>query len=342
MCVECLQCCDFSGNVKMEVVQGISFGKKVIDVKDILFVFGECIMVCDFIIIIMCGDCIGLIGFNGSGKMMLLKLLLGELQLVKGEVNVGINLQIVYFDQYCVVLCEDWSVIENVVEGCDFFEFNGKCKYVYVYLQDFMFILECVCVLIICLFGGECNCLLLVKLFVQLFNLLVMDELINDLDVEILELLEELLGEYIGMLLLVSYDCDFIDNVVIFMLVMEGDGVIGEYVGGYSDWQCYVVSIVVFVLVFVVKLVVVVLVVVVVVILVVFRCKLVYKEVCELEQLLKIIEKLEGDVEGLILVMNDLLFYICSSVEVIVYIQQFVKVQVELDVVYVCWEELEG
>lgn len=325
----------------MEVVQVENFGKKVIDVKDILFVFGECMMVKDFSIVILCGDWIGLIGFNGSGKIMLFKLLLGDLQLQSGEVCVGINLQIVYFDQYCLVLCEDWIVIENVVEGQDFIEVNGKCKYVYVYFQDFLFIFECVCVLIICLFGGECNCLLLVKLFVQLFNLLVMDELINDLDVEILELFEELFGDYVGMLLLVSYDCDFFDNVVMFMMVMEGDGVVGEYVGGYSDWQCQVVCMVVVVVVVLVVVVKLVVMVVVFVEVVVFKCKFSYKDVCELEQLLLKIEVLEKDVEGFIVVMNDLVFYQCSVVDMVVYIQKFGKVQVELDVVYVWWEELD-
>ncbi|KAG1258279.1 hypothetical protein G6F65_015630 [Rhizopus arrhizus] len=182
-------------------------------------------------------------GPTGSGKTTLLKLLLGELQPAKGEVNPGTNLQIAYFDQYRAVLREDWSAIENVAEGRDFLEFNGKRKHVHAYLQDFMFTPERARAPITRLSGGERNRLLLAKLFAQPSNLLVMDEPTNDLDVETLELLEELLGEYTGTLLLVSHDRDFIDNVVTSTLVMEGDGVIGEYVGGYSDWQRYAASI---------------------------------------------------------------------------------------------------
>ena len=227
----------------MEAAQGISSGKKVIDVKDISFAFGERTMVRDFTTTIMRGDRIGLIGPNGSGKTTLLKLLLGELQPAKGEVNAGTNLQIAYFDQYRAVLREDWSAIENVAEGRDFLEFNGKRKHVHAYLQDFMFTPERARAPITRLSGGERNRLLLAKLFAQPSNLLVMDEPTNDLDVETLELLEELLGEYTGTLLLVSHDRDFIDNVVTSTLVMEGDGVIGEYVGGYSDWQRYAASV---------------------------------------------------------------------------------------------------
>ncbi len=170
-----------------------------------------------------------------------MKLLLGELQPAKGEVNAGTNLQIAYFDQYRGAR-EDWSAIENVAEGRDFLEFNGKRKHVHAYLQDFMFTPERARAPITRLSGGERNRLLLAK-FAQPSNLLVMDEPTNDLDVETLELLEELLGEYTGTLLLVSHDRDFIDNVVTSTLVMEGDGVIGEYVGGYSDWQRYAASI---------------------------------------------------------------------------------------------------
>ena len=231
MRVERSQRRDLSGNVKMEAAQGVSSGKKVIDVKDISFAFGERTMVRDFTTTIMRGDRIGLIGPNGSGKTTLLKLLLGELQPAKGEVNAGTNLQIAYFDQYRAVLREDWSAIENVAEGRDFLEFNGKRKHVHAYLQDFMFTPERARAPITRLSGGERNRLLLAKLFAQPSNLLVMDEPTNDLDVETLELLEELLGEYTGTLLLVSHDRDFIDNVVTSTLVMEGDGVIGEYVG---------------------------------------------------------------------------------------------------------------
>ncbi len=342
MRVERSQRRDLSGNVKMEAAQGVSSGKKVIDVKDISFAFGERTMVRDFTTTIMRGDRIGLIGPNGSGKTTLLKLLLGELQPAKGEVNAGTNLQIAYFDQYRAVLREDWSAIENVAEGRDFLEFNGKRKHVHAYLQDFMFTPERARAPITRLSGGERNRLLLAKLFAQPSNLLVMDEPTNDLDVETLELLEELLGEYTGTLLLVSHDRDFIDNVVTSTLVMEGNGVIGEYVGGYSDWQRYAASIAAPAAAPAAKPAAAAPATPVTAAPAAPKRKLAYKEARELEQLPKTIEKLEGDVEGLTSAMNDPSFYTRSSAEVTAHTQQLAKVQAELDAAYARWEELEG
>jgi ATP-binding cassette subfamily F protein uup len=184
----------------------------------------------------MRGDRIGLIGPNGSGKTTLLKVLLGELVPDAGEVRTGSNLQVAYFDQYRATLREDWNAIENVAEGREFVEFNGKRKHIIGYLQDFLFTPERARAPITRLSGGERNRLLLARLFAQPSNLLVMDEPTNDLDVETLELLEELLGDYAGTLLLVSHDRDFLDNVVTSTLVMEGQAQVGEYVGGYTDW----------------------------------------------------------------------------------------------------------
>ncbi len=342
MRVERSQRRDLSGNVKMEAAQGISSGKKVIDVKDISFAFGERTMVRDFTTTIMRGDRIGLIGPNGSGKTTLLKLLLGELQPAKGEVNAGTNLQIAYFDQYRAVLREDWSAIENVAEGRDFLEFNGKRKHVHAYLQDFMFTPERARAPITRLSGGERNRLLLAKLFAQPSNLLVMDEPTNDLDVETLELLEELLGEYTGTLLLVSHDRDFIDNVVTSTLVMEGDGVIGEYVGGYSDWQRYAASVAAPAAATAAKPAAAAPAAAAAATPAAPKRKLAYKEARELEQLPKTIEKLESDVEGLTSAMNDPAFYTRSSAEVTAHTQQLAKVQAELDAAYARWEELEG
>jgi ATP-binding cassette subfamily F protein uup len=188
------------------------------------------------------GQIHGLIGPNGSGKTTLLKLLLGELQPQAGEVRIGTQLQVAYFDQYRATLREDWNALENVAEGLEFVEIGGKRKHVIGYLQDFLFTPERARAPITRLSGGERNRLLLAKLFAQPSNLLVMDEPTNDLDVETLELLEELLGEYPGTLLLVSHDRDFLDNVVTSTLVMQDgngpgeEGRIGDYVGGYSDW----------------------------------------------------------------------------------------------------------
>jgi ABC transport system ATP-binding/permease protein len=227
---------DLTGNVRMESAQAAASGKKVVEANNVDFAFGERLIVREFSTTILRGDRIGLIGANGSGKTTLLKLLLGELSPQAGEIKIGTQLQVAYFDQYRATLREDWNAIENVAEGKDSVEINGKHKHVIGYLQDFLFTPERARAPITRLSGGERNRLLLAKLLAQPSNLLVMDEPTNDLDVETLELLEELLGDYPGTLLLVSHDRDFLDNVVTSTLVMEPGGRVGEYVGGYSDW----------------------------------------------------------------------------------------------------------
>ncbi|KAB8162695.1 ATP-binding cassette domain-containing protein, partial [Lysobacter maris] len=227
---------ELQGSVKMSMAQGESSGRKVIEARGLCFAFAERPLVQGLDTAVMRGDRIGLIGPNGSGKTTLLKLLLGQLEPARGEVRLGSNLQVAYFDQYRATLREDWSALENVAEGRDHVEIGGKSKHVIGYLQDFLFTPERARAPITRLSGGERNRLLLAKLFAQPSNLLVMDEPTNDLDVETLELLEELLADYPGTLLLVSHDRDFLDNVVTSTLVMEGEGRVGEYVGGYSDW----------------------------------------------------------------------------------------------------------
>ncbi len=227
---------DLSGNVRMETATAGNSGKKVIEAKGVTFGYPGKPLVSGFDGTIMRGDRIGLIGANGTGKTTLLKLLLGELQPQQGEIRIGTQLQVAYFDQYRATLREDWNALENVAEGLEFVEIGGKRKHVIGYLQDFLFTPERARAPITRLSGGERNRLLLAKLFAQPSNLLVMDEPTNDLDVETLELLEELLGDYAGTLLLVSHDRDFLDNVVTSTLVMEGDGRVGDHVGGYSDW----------------------------------------------------------------------------------------------------------
>ena len=236
MRVERAQRRELGGNVRMELAQGEASGKKVIEAKAVSFAYGDRVLVRDFSTTILRGDRIGLIGPNGSGKTTLLKLLLGELAPTSGEVRRGTQLQVAYFDQYRAMLREDWNAMENVAEGSDTVEVGGRRKHVLGYLQDFLFTPERARAPITRLSGGERNRLLLAKLFAQPSNLLVMDEPTNDLDVETLELLEELLADYPGTLLLVSHDRDFLDNVVTSTLVMEGDGRVGEYVGGYTDW----------------------------------------------------------------------------------------------------------
>lgn len=333
---------ELGGNVRMEAAQAENSGKKVIDVKDISFAFGERVMVKDFSTVILRGDRIGLIGPNGSGKTTLLKLLLGDLQPQSGEVRAGTNLQIAYFDQYRAVLREDWTAIENVAEGRDFIEFNGKRKHVHAYLQDFLFSPERARAPITRLSGGERNRLLLAKLFAQPSNLLVMDEPTNDLDVETLELLEELLSDYTGTLLLVSHDRDFLDNVVTSTMVMEGEGVVGEYVGGYTDWQRHAARVAAAAVSAPVVAAKPVTAAAAAAAPAEPKRKLSYKDARELEQLPLKIETLEKDVEGLTAAMNDPAFYHRSAADMAAHTQQLGKVQAELDAAYARWEELDA
>ncbi|GAB1408720.1 ATP-binding cassette domain-containing protein [Thermomonas brevis] len=227
---------ELAGKVKMEAAGAQASGKKVIEMAGVSHAFGDKRILRDASTTILRGDRIGIIGPNGSGKSTLLKILLGELAPDAGTVELGTNLQVAYFDQHRSQLDETRNALENVAGGSDFVEINGSRKHVIGYLQDFLFSPERARAPITRLSGGERNRLLLARLFAQPSNLLVMDEPTNDLDVETLELLEELLLDYPGTLLLVSHDRDFLDNVVTSTLVLEGDGRLGDYVGGYSDW----------------------------------------------------------------------------------------------------------
>ncbi|HEU4664418.1 MAG TPA: ATP-binding cassette domain-containing protein [Dokdonella sp.] len=227
---------DVGGTAKLQVGGAAASGRRVIEAKDVSFAWDGRTIVDGFSTTILRGDRVGLIGANGSGKTTLLKLLLGELAPQRGEVRLGTNLEIAYFDQHRAHLREDLSALDNVSEGREYIEIDGSRKHALGYLQDFLFSPDRARAPITALSGGERNRLLLAKLFAKPSNLLVMDEPTNDLDVETLELLEELLAGYPGTLLLVSHDRDFIDNVVTSTLVLEGGGRVGEYVGGYSDW----------------------------------------------------------------------------------------------------------
>ena len=227
---------EHQGRVKLDVAAAEKSGKRVVEAENLSYAIGGRVLVDDFSVSIQRGDRVGLLGPNGAGKTTLIRLLLGELQPDGGEVRLGTNLQVAYFDQHRAALREDWNALDNVAEGREFIEVNGARKHALGYLQDFLFTPERARAPITALSGGERNRLLLARLFARPSNLLVMDEPTNDLDVETLELLEERLGEYPGTLLLVSHDRDFLDSVVTSTLVMEGGGRIGEYVGGYSDW----------------------------------------------------------------------------------------------------------
>ncbi len=344
---------DLTGNVRMETATAGNSGKKVIEAKDVSFGYPGKPLIRDFSGTILRGDRIGLIGANGTGKTTLLKLLLGDLAPQQGEIRIGTQLQVAYFDQYRATLREDWNALENVAEGLEFVEVGGKRKHVIGYLQDFLFTPERARAPITRLSGGERNRLLLAKLFAQPSNLLVMDEPTNDLDVETLELLEELLGEYAGTLLLVSHDRDFLDNVVTSTLVMEGDGRVGDYVGGYSDWlrqravarsdgggarsapaastpvaaasgsmatagmQDASAS-------------------------PAPRRKLSYKLERELEQLPLRIEALETEIAQRIAAMNDPAFYQQERAAIDAHNHAIALAQAELDAAYVRWSELEN
>ncbi len=225
-----------TGRVKLTTDVAKPSGKKVIEVEGLSFGWDSRPIAREFSTLILRGDRVGLIGPNGSGKSTLIQLLLGRLQPDEGSLKLGTGLEIAYFDQQRAALREDWSAAENVAEGQEFVTINGKSRHIIGYLQDFLFPPDRARAPISRLSGGERNRLLLAKLFSKASNLLVMDEPTNDLDVETLELLEEQLAEYQGTLLLVSHDRDFIDRVVTSTLVLEGQGQISEYVGGYSDW----------------------------------------------------------------------------------------------------------
>ncbi len=228
---------DKQGNVKMQLQEASRSGKLVIEAEGLSQVYDERTLFSDFSTSIQRGDKIGVIGPNGCGKTTLLSILLGKSEPQTGEVKRGTNLEMAYFDQLRSQLDEEANVVDNVGQGKDFVEINGAQKHVIGYLQDFLFTPERARTPVKALSGGERNRLLLAKLFTQPANLLVMDEPTNDLDAETLELLEDLVTNYQGTLLLVSHDRAFINNVVTSTIVFDDDGQVREYVGGYDDWQ---------------------------------------------------------------------------------------------------------
>ncbi|MCW8910954.1 MAG: ATP-binding cassette domain-containing protein, partial [Gammaproteobacteria bacterium] len=225
-----------SGTVNMQISDQERSGKIVIEAENISYSYDTLPIVNNFSTTIMRGDHIGIIGPNGVGKSTLIQLLLGQLQPDEGKVKLGTKLEIAYFDQHRSELDLNKSVRDNLAEGTDKIEINGREKHVISYLSDFLFPSDRANSPVSTLSGGERNRLMLAKLFAQPFNMLVMDEPTNDLDVETLELLEELLLDYKGTLLLVSHDRAFLNNVVTSTLVFEGEGQVNEYIGDYDDW----------------------------------------------------------------------------------------------------------
>jgi ATP-binding cassette subfamily F protein uup len=332
---------ELGGNAKMSLANAQASGKKVIELEHVHQAYGDRVLIDDLSTTIMRGDRIGIIGPNGAGKSTLLKILLGDLKPQRGEVSLGTGLEIAYFDQHRAQLNDSLNALDNVAEGREYIELNGQRKHIIGYLQDFLFSPERARAPITRLSGGERNRLLLAKLFAQPSNLLVMDEPTNDLDVETLELLEELLTEYKGTLLLVSHDREFLDNVVSGTLVLEGDGEVGEYVGGYSDWlrQKPAGLAAVEATTPVAKKV---------------ETspatpsnekpkrKLSYKDARELEQLPARIEQLEAEVAKHAEAMNDPSFYQQDNAAIQRANDALAKVQAELEMAYARWAELEG
>ena len=224
------------GTARLQVQDAERSGRLVLEARDVSFAHGEKVIVRNLTTIITRGDRVGLIGPNGAGKTTLLRILLGQLAPDSGTVRLGTNLEVAYFDQLREQLDEERSVFDTIADGSEYVTIGGQQKHVHGYLQEFLFPPDRARTPVRALSGGERNRLLLARLFTRSFNLLVMDEPTNDLDIETLDLLESLLQEFSGTLLLVSHDRAFLDNVVTSTLAFEGDGRVLEYAGGHADW----------------------------------------------------------------------------------------------------------
>ncbi len=338
------------GKARFAASQGERSGKLVVELTNISHRFDDNEVIKNFSTTVMRGDRIGLVGVNGAGKSTLLKILLGKLQPSEGKVKLGTKLDIAYFDQLREHLDLDKNLIDNVCDGQDFIEINGKKKHAISYLSDFLFTPDRVRTPAKALSGGEQNRAILAKVFSKPANVMVLDEPTNDLDIETLELLEDILLKFEGTVLLVSHDRQFMDNVVTSLMVFEGSEHIEEYVGGYSDWvrnggslsaideqrtarasapndenaQKQAVN---------------------------ADDKVVqqgkqpssqpsYKEKKELEKQLKLIERLENKQQELEAVMADADFYTEDKDRIDEVLKKVAANQAELEEAYRCWEEL--
>jgi len=325
------------GNVRLQVQDAEKTGKLVLEAGNVGFAYGKHPIIQDFSTVIMRGDKVGIMGPNGVGKTTLLRILLKTMPPETGSVRHGTNLQVVYFDQLRAQLDEQKTVRENIVSGNDFIIFNGRRRHVISYLQDFLFSPERCRTPVYVLSGGEKNRLMLARLFTQPANVLVLDEPTNDLDAETLELLEELIFEYQGTLLLVSHDRDFLNNVVTSTIVFEGNGRVVEYIGGYDDWlrqrpQSANAS----------------------------RLekdsrnkkppkpraprsrKLGYMQNLEIQNLPQKIEALESAQKELFAILSDPLFYKKEKGEIAAARSELERVEREIEMAYQRWEELEA
>jgi len=326
------------GVARMQTQEAERTGKLVIEATGVSHSYNGNVVIRDFSTTIIRGDKIGIIGPNGSGKTTLLKILLGDLKPQKGTVKRGTNLEVAYLDQHRGQLDDAKTVQDNVAHGNDHVTINGNRRHVIGYLQDFLFAPARARSPVNVLSGGERNRLLLAKLFTQPSNVLVLDEPTNDLDIETLDLLEELLMDYPGTVLLVSHDRAFINDVVTSTLVLEGNGRVSEYVGGYDDWlrQKQPMNVVHAVpsKVEVKK---------------VEPSpqkkkprKLSFKEQKELDTLPKRIEDLDAEQRQILATMADPVFYRESGKKVAVYKARHEVLEKELAEAYKRWDELEA
>ncbi|MBE1424823.1 ATP-binding cassette subfamily F protein uup [Desulfomicrobium macestii] len=320
-----------TGTVSMQIQEGRKTGGLVLEVTNISYAWGDEPVIRDFSANIMRGDKVGIVGPNGAGKTTLLKLLLGDLAPQSGKVRQGTHLEVAYSDQMRSLLDETKTAREIVGEGADYIDVNENRRHVIGYLKDFLFTPDRAQTPVGLLSGGERNRLLLAKLFTRPCNVLVLDEPTNDLDQETLELLEELIGDFPGTVLVVSHDREFLNNTVTSCLVFEGQGRVVEYAGGYDDWllQRPQVAEPEPVLPKAAKP------------RVAKTRKLTYKENLELDALPGRIEALEADIAALQEQMNDPQFYTNDHTVVAAAAVRLEVLEAELDSLLTRWDELE-
>ncbi len=325
------------GEARIKAQESIISGHRVIKAVNLNFSYGANCVVKDFTTQIMRGDKIGVIGPNGCGKTTLLRILLGKLRPNAGKVTFGTNLEVAYYDQLREQLEEERTVMENVNSSSETIIINGKPRHIIGYLQSFLFTPDRARTPVKVLSGGERNRLFLARLFSRPSNFLVMDEPTNDLDIETLDLLEELLLEYSGTLILVSHDRAFLNNVVTSTMVLEGNGVINEYPGGYDDWLSQrkpsapqekpkakpakkILKAE----------------------LPVIPRKLTYKEQRELESIPEKIEKLESEQKEIYTLLTDINFYQKDPNQIIKAKARLAALEIELEEANGRWEYLEN
>ena len=323
------------GELKMAIQEAANSGKLVCETQALSFCYeGRPPLIHELTTFIMRGDRIGIIGPNGCGKTTLIRCLLGELEATSGQVRTGTRLEVVYFDQTREWLDPDRSVVDTVADGNDRVTVDGRTRHVHGYLQDFLFSSERARVPVRLLSGGERARLLLARLFLKPSNVLVLDEPTNDLDTETLELLEQLLSNYPGTVLVVSHDRAFLNEVVTSTLVFEGDGRIGDYPGGYDDWlrqrpepatkQSEKKA-----LIAAGKLP-------------APKVQMSFKEKKELEELPRRIELLEQEQSTLSALLADPVFYAKPARETRPTMDRVTAIEAELAKMYVRWEALEA